>query len=208
MELFLRLFFIYSFSNIETHTETVVALMLEDILHLYRFEIICIIALLRRVRTWREVPVKPFTIIDKILVQVRYMQSLVGVIDVDCLDNLRMERNTFGRLYQLLKQVEGMKDGRYVLVEEQITIFLGILAHHKKNRIIRFGFWRSRQTVSNYVHRVLRSILKLNALAMVKPDPVTADSVDPRWKWFKVTLHMASPFALVPCDIYLFMFIY
>lgn len=83
-------------------------------------------------RTRREVHVKPFTIIDRILVQVRQMQKLVGVTDVDSLDNLQMDRNTFGRLCQLLKHVGGMKDGRYVLVEEQIAMFLRILANHKK----------------------------------------------------------------------------
>ena len=203
MELFLSFFFsISSFSNMETRTETVeasVALILEYILHLYRFETICILRLLdanlrRRVRTRREMPVKPSTLIDRMPMQVRHMHRLVGITDFDCLDNLRMDRNTFGGLCQLLKHVGGLKDGRFVLVEEQIAMFLEILAHHRKHRIVKFDFWRSGQTVSNYVHRVLRSILKLNALVTVKPDPVTTDSVDPRWKWFKVTLYMASLF--------------
>ncbi|KAL8556993.1 hypothetical protein ACS0TY_004460 [Phlomoides rotata] len=44
---------------------------------------------------------------------------------------------------------------------------------------------RSGQTVSHYVHIVLRAVLSLHTLFLVKPTPVTDDSTDSRWKWFK-----------------------
>ena len=40
-----------------------------------------------------------------------------------------MDRNTCGRLCQLLRHIGGLKDDKYVIVEEQVAIFLGILAH-------------------------------------------------------------------------------
>ncbi|KAL8547285.1 hypothetical protein ACS0TY_006855 [Phlomoides rotata] len=64
-------------------------------------------------------------------------------------------------------------------------MFLSILAHHKKNIVIKFDFRRSGQTVSHYVHIVLRAVLSLHTLFLVKPTPVTDDSTDSRWKWFK-----------------------
>ncbi|KAL8550199.1 hypothetical protein ACS0TY_008866 [Phlomoides rotata] len=64
-------------------------------------------------------------------------------------------------------------------------MFLSILVHHKKNRVIKFDFRMSGQTVSHYVHIVLRVVLSLHTLFLVKPTPVTDDSTDSRWKWFK-----------------------
>ncbi|XP_047953513.1 uncharacterized protein LOC125199580 [Salvia hispanica] len=167
-----------------------IALILEDILHIYKFETICILYLISmrsrtRLSRRRAGTRKSFTITDRVPNQVNHMNRLVRVTDVDCVDNLRMDRNTFGRLCLLIRQVEGLKDGRFVFVEEQVAMFLGILAHHKKNRIVKFEFWRSGQTISRYFHRVLNAILKLNTLFLVKPDPVTADCLDHRWKWFK-----------------------
>ncbi|XP_042067096.1 uncharacterized protein LOC121810376 [Salvia splendens] len=113
------------------------------------------------------------------------MNRLVSVSDIDCLVNLRMDRNTFGRLCLLLKEVGGLRNGRYVYVEEQVVMFLGILAHHKKNRIIGFNFKRSGETISHYVHLVLRAVIRLHIILLPKLEPVTDDIGDPRWKHFK-----------------------
>lgn len=95
-----------------------------------------------------------------------------------------MDRNTFGRLCILLKQLGGLTDGRYVCVEEQVVVFLGILAHHKKNKIVGFNFQRSGQTISSCVHVILKAILKLHNMFLVKPMPIQEDCADSRWKWF------------------------
>ncbi|XP_042031632.1 putative nuclease HARBI1 [Salvia splendens] len=96
-----------------------------------------------------------------------------------------MDRNAFGRLCQIIKQSGDLVDGKFVTVEEQVAMFLGILAHHKKNRVIRFDFWRSSYTVSRYVHCVLRAILRMQGILMVHPIPIPDDCDDNRWKWFK-----------------------
>lgn len=112
--------------------------------------------------------------------------SYIYFTDIDCISNFRMDRNTFGRLCLLLKQLGELKEGKYVSVEEQVALFLGILAHHKKNKVVRFNFLRSGQTISSYVHVVLRAIMKLHSLFLVKPVPIQEDCNDPKWKWFKV----------------------
>ncbi|KAL1564083.1 protein ANTAGONIST OF LIKE HETEROCHROMATIN PROTEIN 1-like [Salvia divinorum] len=66
--------------------------------------------------------------------QVRHINRLVRVTDKSCIDNLRMDRNCFGRLYRLLRDVSGLIDQKFVTVEEQVAMFLGILSHHKKTR--------------------------------------------------------------------------
>ncbi|XP_042034299.1 uncharacterized protein LOC121780735 [Salvia splendens] len=117
--------------------------------------------------------------------QVSHMNRLVGVTDTDCLVNLRMDRNAFGRLCSICRQLGTLRDRRSVYIEEQLAIFLSILAHHKKNRITRFDFLRSGQTISYYVNEVLKAIIKMHTLFIVNPEPVRDDCVDWRWKHFK-----------------------
>ncbi|XP_042032170.1 uncharacterized protein LOC121778831 [Salvia splendens] len=70
------------------------------------------------------------------------------------------------------------------MVEEQVSMLLSILAHHKKNRIIGFEYLRSGQTVSRYIHEVLRGVIGLHEVFMAKPTLVDDDCDNPRWKWF------------------------
>lgn len=97
-----------------------------------------------------------------------------------------MDRNAFGTLCIMLRQTGDVVDGLYVKVEEQVAMFLGILAHHKKVRVVKFLHWRSGYTVSKYVHAVLRVVIKLHRTFWVVPEVVDDDCEDHRWKWFKV----------------------
>lgn len=62
------------------------------------------------------------------------MERLVGNYDSDCFDNLRMDRNTFGRLCLLSRNLGGLSRGKFVSIEEQVAVFLSILTHHKKKK--------------------------------------------------------------------------
>lgn len=65
-----------------------------------------------------------------------------------------MDVNTFGRLCQILSQRGGLITGKSLPIEEQVAIFLGVLAHHDKNRVVKFRFMRSGATVSYYLRRI------------------------------------------------------
>ncbi|XP_057788919.1 uncharacterized protein LOC131005839 [Salvia miltiorrhiza] len=143
------------------------------------------VATVRSRKRKRSSTVEPFALIQRMPDQIKHLDRMVNFSDVDCIVNLRMDRNTFGRLCQLLRQLAGMRNGRFVTVEEQVAMFLSVLAHHKKNRVVRFNFWRSGQTVSHYVHVVLKAILSLHVLLLVKPKPVDEECIDSRWGWFK-----------------------
>ncbi|XP_047979481.1 protein ALP1-like [Salvia hispanica] len=95
-----------------------------------------------------------------------------------------MDRNTFGRLCHILRDRVGLIDQR-VTVEEQVAMFLCVLAHHKKVPIVGYNFMRSSQTVSRYIHIVLRGVLTLHNLFLVKPVPIDDACSDRRWSWFK-----------------------
>ena len=63
-------------------------------------------------------------------IQLDHLNRLVRYNDVDCHDQLRMNRHTFTRLCTLLRGV-GLCDSRYVVLEEKVVMFLWTLAHHK-----------------------------------------------------------------------------
>lgn len=89
-----------------------------------------------------------------------------------CVDNLRMDRNAFERLFHILYDRVGLIDQKFVTVEDQVAMFLCVLSHHKESHIVSYNFMRSSQTVSKYIHTVLRGVLMLHSLFLVKPNPI------------------------------------
>lgn len=106
--------------------------------------------------------------------------------DVICFDQLRMNRKAFSNLCIMLETRGGLKASKYLQVDEQVAMFLHVIAHHVKNRVIRFRFMRSGETISKFFHNVLHSIIRLHGALLKRPEPVVENSTDERWKWFKV----------------------
>ncbi|KAL6564596.1 hypothetical protein OROMI_016046 [Orobanche minor] len=122
--------------------------------------------------------------IKKIPKQIEHLSSLVREDDIVCIEQLRMDRNAFGRLCQILRNAGGLQDEKYVSVTEQVALFLHILAHHKKNVSIKHYYKRSGPTVSLYFNRTLDAFLRLYHMFLAHPEPITGDSVDPVWRYF------------------------
>ncbi|KAL0311985.1 UNVERIFIED_CONTAM: hypothetical protein Sradi_5597800 [Sesamum radiatum] len=117
--------------------------------------------------------------------QVKHLRQIIEISDVKCLDNLRMTRNAFGRLCQMLETSGGLTATRHLTITEQVAIFLSVLAHHKKNCVVKHDFIRSDRTISKHFHSVLRAMLRLQPLLLSRSSPIRDDSADPRWRWFK-----------------------
>ncbi|KAL8555186.1 hypothetical protein ACS0TY_003120 [Phlomoides rotata] len=127
-----------------------------------------------------------FSVLDKIPAQVTYLRDLVEVSDDECKDQLRMDRSTFHKLCHLLQFTGGLGSSRNVTVAEKVAMFLSVLAHHTKNRCVKFHFRRSGQTLSKHFHAVLKCVLRLHNLFLVTPQPISDESTDQRWGKFKV----------------------
>lgn len=175
-----------------------VHMMLEDIMSSYHVETTMLIIRFRKARTKRRKRrilehARKYSILNKIPDQIKHLDRLVHVTDTDCIANLRMDRNTFGKLCRILTELGGLRIGKCLGVEEQVAIFLGVLAHHHKKRVQRFAFCRSGSTVSHYVNQVLGAVINLHVDLLTQPTPVSEGCTDHRWKWFKVkknTLHI------------------
>ncbi|XP_012833677.1 PREDICTED: putative nuclease HARBI1 [Erythranthe guttata] len=64
-------------------------------------------------------------------------------------------------------------------------MFLQVLAHHKKIRIVAYDFKRSGDTVSKCFNRVLEVVLKLHQILFVSPQPIGDAETNENWKHFK-----------------------
>ncbi|KAG8380561.1 hypothetical protein BUALT_Bualt06G0028400 [Buddleja alternifolia] len=118
--------------------------------------------------------------------QVSRIYRFTGNNNTDCLDNLRMDMGAFVRLCYLLHNVGGLSDSKHVRMEGKVCFFLTVLAHHKKNRIVKFDHVPSGHTVSKYFNAVLISLLKLHPILLVTPKPVDDECTVARWKHFKI----------------------
>ncbi|KAL8542394.1 hypothetical protein ACS0TY_003313 [Phlomoides rotata] len=128
----------------------------------------------------RNVRRRRYTVLDKIPGQMRNMHDLVNVSDDDCKDQLRMDRSSFHKLCGLLRTFGGLKSSRNIGVEEKVAMFLSILAHHTKNRCVKFRFKRSGQTVSKHFNHVLNCILRLQDNFLVSAQAVDENTSDAR----------------------------
>ncbi|TXG57648.1 hypothetical protein EZV62_015477 [Acer yangbiense] len=120
-----------------------------------------------------------------IVVNRQIVHELIYKSDGTCLDQLRINMLAFTKLCTMLENRGGLRASRYLQIDEQVVMFLHILACHVKNRVIKFKFMRSGETVSKYFHNVLYSVIRLHEELLKRPEPVPENSTDERWKWFK-----------------------
>ncbi|KAL8509435.1 hypothetical protein ACS0TY_016588 [Phlomoides rotata] len=133
----------------------------------------------------RNVHRRRYTVLDKIPGQMRNMHDLVMVSDHDCKDQLRMDRASFHKLCGLVRTFGGLKSSRNISVEEKMAMFFSILAHHTKNRCVKYHFNRSGQTVSKHFNQVLNCILSLQDIFLVQAQSVDETCSDARCEKFQ-----------------------
>ncbi|KAL8546215.1 hypothetical protein ACS0TY_006071 [Phlomoides rotata] len=126
-----------------------------------------------------------YRMMDKIPKQIEHMTELIDLSDDDYFNNLQMNRDIFNQFYYLLRHSRGLVDGRYVSVADQVAIFLNVLSHHSKVRIVKLCFKHNSLTVHRRFHNVLRAVLNLHDILLAIPTPVNDDCSHPRWEDFK-----------------------
>jgi hypothetical protein len=79
----------------------------------------------------------------------------------NCIDYLRMDIGPFFNLARIMRQGGLLKDTINVSIEEQLAMFLHIMGHKSKNRVMKIHFIRSGETVSRYFNAVLGAICSI-----------------------------------------------
>ncbi|XP_042464515.1 uncharacterized protein LOC122047362 [Zingiber officinale] len=122
---------------------------------------------------------------EKRVNRMRWMCRLTMDCDSACISQLLMDRATFRILCDMVANIGGLKPTKNTSIEEVVAMFIYTLAHHKKSRTISLLFYRSTKTVSRQFHQVLNAILKLYPTLLKKPEPITQDCQDEKWKCFQ-----------------------
>ncbi|KAL4026603.1 hypothetical protein IC575_015039 [Cucumis melo] len=117
--------------------------------------------------------------------QLAYFRMIHGS-DLVCRQSTRMDRRCFAILCHLLRTIAGLTSTEVVDVEEMVAMFLHILAHDVKNRVIQREFMRSGETISRHFNMVLLAVIRLHDELLKKPQPVPNECTDQRWRWFEV----------------------
>ncbi|KAL2929686.1 putative nuclease HARBI1 [Bienertia sinuspersici] len=112
------------------------------------------------------------------------IKPMIQGSDVACLNNLRMDRACFYKFYEILRDVGKLKGNRNASLEEIVVLFLFTLSHDTKNQRTQLYFRRTGETVSRHFNLVLRALLKGHHILLKKPNPVTENCQDDKWKWF------------------------
>ena len=103
--------------------------------------------------------------------------------DVECVNQLRMRRAPFFELCNLLRARHLLQDSIHSSVEEQVAMFLHVVGHNQRFRVIHQSFVRSVETVSRYFKEVLFAIDELRDDMIMMPSNETAlkNSTSSRW---------------------------
>ena len=81
--------------------------------------------------------------------------------DETCINQLRMNINTFTRLCDMLEKIGHLKDTKHMLVDEQVDVFLHTLAHHAKSWVIKHHFRHLGEIANRHLNDVLHVVLRL-----------------------------------------------
>jgi hypothetical protein len=112
------------------------------------------------------------------------LKDLYDGAEVACYDQLRLTKRKFHDLCAMLRAKCALSDNVYVTVEEKVTMFLHVLGHGLKMRLLRGQYSRSLWTNSTHFPEVLKAILSLHGVFIKLPDPSVEPPNDYKWKWF------------------------
>lgn len=111
--------------------------------------------------------------------------------DIECVSMLGMRREPFFRLCNLLKDRNLLRDTLHCCVEEQVAMFLHIVGHNQRFRVIHQNWRRSIETVCRHFREVLYAIGELRQEMIRAPSNDTPLKImnSPRWyPYFKVKI--------------------
>ncbi|KAL4030828.1 hypothetical protein IC575_009080 [Cucumis melo] len=106
--------------------------------------------------------------------QLAYVR-MIHASNLVCRQNTRMDHRCFTIMCHLLKTIARLTSMEVVDVEEIVAMFLHILAHDVKNRVIQWEFMQSGEIIFRHFNMVLLAIIRLYDELLKKPQPVPND---------------------------------
>ena len=116
------------------------------------------VALVRKL--WRrQLPRVPY--VNHVAEREHYINSILHGSERLCVSQIRMKPIAFHQLCHILTEGEHVRPTIHLSVTEQVLIFLHIIGHNVRFRVIGSRFHKSTEIVHRYFKVVLRGVLKL-----------------------------------------------
>ncbi|KHN02584.1 hypothetical protein glysoja_043880, partial [Glycine soja] len=117
-----------------------------------------------------------------------FLNNLYRGTEKDCIEQLRLSKSAVFNLCRILQERGGLVRTTNVPTTEAIAIFLHILTHNLKYRVVQFSYYRSKETISRQFNDVLRAVMKVSK-DYLNFQPYTLEGAEAnKWRWFKVSL--------------------
>ncbi|XP_077249414.1 protein ANTAGONIST OF LIKE HETEROCHROMATIN PROTEIN 1-like [Tasmannia lanceolata] len=110
---------------------------------------------------------------------------ITHVIDSDehCHNLLWMNVSCFRQFVEIFKRAGTLEDTIYCKVEEQVAIFLHIVAYNQRVRTSRACARYSGATISTYFNKVLKAILSMQDFFIKPPTGETPSQIEENLRW-------------------------
>jgi hypothetical protein len=96
------------------------------------------------------------------------LRLIYNSTDGECIAMLRMGRAAFFSLCNLFRDRGLVMDSTNASIEEQVAMFLYVVGHNQRFRVVHQSFRRSVEIVSRHFHQVLYAVGELRA-ELIKP---------------------------------------
>ena len=143
----------------------------------------------RRRRRRRQLPRVPY--VNHAAKREEYINSVLHRTERHCVNQLRMKSITFHHLCHILTEGEHVRPTIHMSVTEQVFIFLHIIGHNVRFRVMGSRIYRSTETVHRYFKVVLRGVLKLyRVLIRLRSEDIPPEIRNSRrfYPYFKVNI--------------------
>lgn len=106
-----------------------------------------------------------------------FMTEVLNGNDDFCREMLRMDKHVFHKLSDILRQRAMLRDTAGVMIEEQLAIFLNVIGHNERNRVIQERFQHSGETISRHFNNVLKAVKSLSREVLQPPQLTTPPEI-------------------------------
>ncbi|KAL1565826.1 hypothetical protein AAHA92_01507 [Salvia divinorum] len=106
-----------------------------------------------------------------------FMAELLSGPDDLWREMYRMDKHVFHKLSDIFRQRDMLRDTPGVVIEEQLAIFLNIVGHNERNRVIQERYQHSGETISRHFNNVLKAIKSLSCEFLQPPSLATPTEI-------------------------------
>jgi hypothetical protein len=107
-----------------------------------------------------------------------------------------MSKVPFFELCGLFRSRHLLRDSIHCSVEEQVAMFLHVVGHNQRFRVLKFTFQRSTETIIRYFQEVLSAISELHTEMITPPSTFFHPKIHVSRTWYLYFKVLSIPFRI------------